>query len=99
MKEKSWGKKFTADLVSSQPELCTIKRSTDDEFLVIACDGIFDTMSSQRVVSQLKNYLTKLEGDLQAALESVINDAKEASKVPDNLTILAIVFGEETGKK
>ena len=94
LKEKSWGKEFTADLVSSEPELFTVERSKEDEFLIIACDGRFDTMSSQRAVSQLKSYLTSSKGDLQFSLDSVIKDAKYASKVADNMTILAVVFGE-----
>ena len=60
----------TEQLVSAEPELTCIERSPDDEFLVLACDGIWDVMSNQEVVDFVRyrlsvhHDLTQLTGEL-----------------------------------
>ena len=60
----------TEQLVSAEPELTCIGRSPDDEFLVLACDGIWDVMSNQEVVDYVRyrlkvhQNLTQLTGEL-----------------------------------
>ena len=48
----------TEQLVSAEPELSCIERSPDDEFLVLACDGIWDVMSNQEVADYVRHRLT-----------------------------------------
>ena len=60
----------TEQLVSAEPELTCVERSPDDEFLVLACDGIWDVMSNQEVVDfvryrlSIHQDLTQLTGEL-----------------------------------
>ena len=60
----------TEQLVSAEPEMMCIERSADDEFLVLACDGIWDVMSNQEVVDFVRHRmtvhqdLTQLSGEL-----------------------------------
>ncbi|CAN6175306.1 unnamed protein product [Urochloa humidicola] len=44
-------------IVTAEPELKTVKLSEDDEFIVLACDGIWDCMSSQEVVDFVHKHL------------------------------------------
>ena len=39
------------------PEIRAFERHADDEFVVLACDGIWDVMSSQQVVSKVSDML------------------------------------------
>ena len=48
----------TEQPVSAEPELTCIERCPDDEFLVLACDGIWDVMSNQEVVDFVRYRLT-----------------------------------------
>ncbi|KAK6147845.1 hypothetical protein DH2020_018757 [Rehmannia glutinosa] len=48
-------------IVTADPDIVTLELSEDDEFLIIACDGIWDCMSSQQAVDFVKEQL-KTEG-------------------------------------
>ena len=43
--------------VTAFPEIRAFERHADDEFVVLACDGIWDVMSSQQVVSKVSDML------------------------------------------
>eukprot|EP00758_Cryptobia_borreli_P002291 Tbor_TRINITY_DN2922_c0_g1::TRINITY_DN2922_c0_g1_i1::g.1118::m.1118/K14803/PTC2_3; protein phosphatase PTC2/3 len=44
-------------LVTHIPDVVTVPREEGDEFIVIACDGIFDVMTNQQVVEFVRNEL------------------------------------------
>ena len=44
-------------LVIAEPEVRVLEITPDDEFLLLACDGLFDVMSSQEAVSFVRNKL------------------------------------------
>ncbi len=60
----------TEQLVSAEPEITCIERHPEDEFLILACDGIWDVMSNQEVVDFVRHRLsihkdlTKLSGEI-----------------------------------
>ncbi|WP_411027536.1 hypothetical protein, partial [Salmonella sp. s54925] len=39
----------TEQLVSPEPEVSCLRRQNDDEFLLLACDGVWDVMSNEEV--------------------------------------------------
>lgn len=41
----------TEQLVSPEPEVSCFKRESDDEFLLLACDGVWDVMSNDEVIA------------------------------------------------
>lgn len=46
---KSVGSKEDGMLVSNEPDIVQGSICEDDEFMVVACDGLFDVMSNQDV--------------------------------------------------
>lgn len=49
-----WGQALSADPVSAEPEVTLEPLTPADEFVVIACDGVYDVMSSQEVRTREK---------------------------------------------
>ena len=43
--------------VTAFPDIIVERRTVDDEFIVLACDGIWDVMSSQEVVDKVRDML------------------------------------------
>ena len=48
-----------AQAISAQPDVRTLTLEDQDEFMVIACDGIWNFMSSQDVVDFVRERLSK----------------------------------------
>ena len=62
--------KPTEQLVSPEPEVTSIERVQDeDEFLILACDGIYDVMSNDDVIKYVRHKL-----ELEESLPKVCSD-------------------------
>ena len=62
-----------SQLVSPEPDITPIKRNlAKDHFLLLACDGIFDVMTNEDVVSYVSRQLT-LKSDLTVICSSLID--------------------------
>ncbi|CAM0953000.1 unnamed protein product [Alopecurus aequalis] len=85
-------------IVSAEPEVKTVTLSDDDEFMVLACDGIWDCMSSQEVVDFVHEKLNT-EDSLSAVCEKMLDRclAKEAGGDGcDNMTVIVVQFKKPT---
>ena len=47
-------------MVICQPEVRSVKRKQNDQFLILACDGIWDCLTSEECVEQTRESLTNL---------------------------------------
>ncbi|CAN7019413.1 hypothetical protein BRARA_F00456 [Brassica rapa] len=74
----------------SDPDIQQIILTEDDEFLILACDGIWDVLSSQNAVSNVRQGLRRHGDPRQSAMEL----GKEAARLnsSDNLTVVVICF-------
>lgn len=63
----------TEQLVSPEPDVTIINRSEqDDEFILLACDGIYDVMSNDEVKGYVRHQL-ELEGELEDICSTLID--------------------------
>lgn len=77
-------------LVSPEPEISEIVRSDTDEFLVLACDGIWDVMSNEELAEFVSNRMT-LTDDLMEICNSIVDTCLfKGSR--DNMSIVIITF-------
>jgi len=59
-------------LVSPEPDINVNERNEKDEFLFLACDGIFDVMSNEEVIQYIQRQLT-LTDDLAQICSSLLD--------------------------
>ena len=59
-------------LVSPEPDIETNERQETDEFLFLACDGIFDVMTNEDVIAYISRQLT-LTDDLAAICSNLLD--------------------------
>ncbi|KAG5034154.1 hypothetical protein JHK87_009064 [Glycine soja] len=82
-------------IVTANPDINTVELCDEDEFVVLACDGIWDCMSSQQLVDFVREQL-HLETKLSAVCESVLDRCLAPSTAGgegcDNMTMIVVQF-------
>lgn len=84
-------------ILSAEPDINTIELRDDDEFLAIACDGIWDCMTSQQFVNFVREEL-KTESKLSVICERVLDKClapKAGGEGCDNMTLILVQLKHE----
>ncbi|MCL4133310.1 UNVERIFIED_CONTAM: hypothetical protein GTU68_021944, partial [Idotea baltica] len=84
------GKGPCEQLVSPEPEIYMERRTEEDEFLVLACDGIWDVMSNEDLCAYVRSRLLVYDN-----IQTVANDVVDTCFYKgsrDNMSIVLIVF-------
>jgi protein phosphatase 1B len=85
------GKGPTEQLVSPEPEFYMKKREeSNDEFLVLACDGVWDVMTNEDICSFISARLRVTDNLEQIANEVIDTCLHKGSR--DNMSIIIIAF-------
>ena len=92
IKEVCWGQSFTGETLLAEPEVYKEPVSPQDEFIVLACDGVYDVMTSQQVVSYVRRRLLQ-HGDVQMAAQELVAKAVHLASV-DNCTAMVIALNQ-----
>lgn len=83
-------RKPTEQLVSPEPDVHQFERNSNDGFLVLACDGIWDVMTNEELVAYIE-YKLMITPDLGKVCASVIDVClRRGSK--DNMSIIIVLF-------
>lgn len=85
--------RFNGDLVIATPEIVEHEISKHDEFIVLACDGLFDVMSPQQVVDYVRKKLAQ-HGHVQHACEELVSHAISIGSL-DNVSAVIVCFNRE----
>ncbi|KAJ4957929.1 hypothetical protein NE237_025040 [Protea cynaroides] len=82
-------------VVTANPDINTVEICDDDDFIVLACDGIWDCMSSQQLVDCVHEQL-KTESKLSVVCERVMDRCLAPSTAGgegcDNMTMILVQF-------
>ncbi|XP_034715346.1 protein phosphatase 1bb isoform X1 [Etheostoma cragini] len=83
------GKGPTEQLVSPEPEVCVLERAPEgDEFVVLACDGIWDVMSNEELCEFVRSRLLVCE-DLEKVCNSVVDTCLHKGS-RDNMSVVVV---------
>ena len=81
-------------LVTAQPDVTTIQRNGTEDFIIVACDGLWDTVSSEEVTDLVYKHLRTNQasgGDLENLSAKLATVAKEKGS-SDNITIVVVLL-------
>ncbi|XP_052190329.1 probable protein phosphatase 2C 60 isoform X1 [Diospyros lotus] len=82
-------------IVTANPDINTVELCDEDDFMVLACDGIWDCMSSQQLVDFVHEQL-KVESKLSLVCERVLDRCLAPSTAGgegcDNMTMILVQF-------
>ncbi|KAJ9178911.1 hypothetical protein P3X46_010757 [Hevea brasiliensis] len=81
-------------IITANPDINIVELCDDDEFLVLACDGIWDCMSSQQLVDYVREQ-SNTESKLSAICEKVFDRCLAPTvggEGCDNMTMIIVQF-------
>ncbi|XP_011081979.1 probable protein phosphatase 2C 60 [Sesamum indicum] len=86
-------------IVTANPDINIVELCDEDEFVVLACDGIWDCMSSQQLVDFVREQL-KSESKLSVVCEKVLDRCLAPTTASgegcDNMTMILVQFKKPT---
>lgn len=86
---RALGDKGLNPFVIPDPEITQRKLISADEFLILACDGVWDVMSNQTAVDTIKESLKKNKNDCKIAAQNLRDLAFESGST-DNISVIVI---------
>lgn len=92
LNENDVAKDLTAPLVSAEPEIASMVLSHNDEFLLLACDGLFDVFRSQDAIALARQELIAHRGEPAEVARILSDQAIRVRRSRDNVSILIIVL-------
>jgi hypothetical protein len=98
LKERYLEHAFAADPLIVAPDIRVHTVRPRDEFLILACDGLWDVLSTQQAVNFVRRKLRDpaVAGDVQRAAELLVQKAIALSSV-DNVSAFVIALGQPPG--
>ncbi|RXN17572.1 phosphatase 1A isoform X1 [Labeo rohita] len=85
------GKGPTEQLVSPEPEVYAIERSeVEDEFIVLACDGIWDVMANEELCDFVRSRL-EVTDDLERVCNEIVDTCLYKGS-RDNMSVVLVCF-------
>lgn len=89
-------------IITACPDINVVELCEDDEFLVLACDGVWDVMSSQEAVDFIREHIN-VEKNLSAVCEKVLDKCLAPSTALgegcDNMTIIVVQLKQTLKQK
>jgi serine/threonine protein phosphatase PrpC len=89
-------------IVVADPEITMFPYTTDLDYVLLGCDGIFDALTNEEVneiiwetVEQYKGLSSKLHNAYQLCLNDCVNNVLKKSLIQnseDNVTVILVVF-------
>ena len=86
---RALGDKALHPYVSFEPEIRQKELDPDDEFMIIACDGVWDVVSNQEAVDMVKQALSDCATDLNKAAEALRDEAFDRGS-GDNISVIIV---------
>jgi serine/threonine protein phosphatase PrpC len=84
-------KDYTQPLLIAKPETLAADLTEEDQFILLACDGLFDVFSNQEVVEFITNEM-RSHHDAQRACENISHTAIHKRMASDNVSIVLLVL-------
>ncbi|XVE71273.1 hypothetical protein DITRI_Ditri10aG0137800 [Diplodiscus trichospermus] len=82
-------------IVTANPDINTVELCDDDDFIVLACDGVWDCMSSQMLVDFIREQLiseSKLSVICERVLDRCLAPSTATGEGCDNMTMILVQF-------
>ena len=80
-------------LIIAEPEIEVTSIRKSDQFLLLACDGLFDVFSYDEIVSFVRDNMEK-HGDAQRCCQNLTFEAIRKRNSRDNVSVILIILNK-----
>jgi serine/threonine protein phosphatase PrpC len=80
-------------LIIAEPDIEVVTIRPDDQFLLLACDGLFDVFSYDEIVAFVRDNMSK-HGDAQRCCQNLSNEAIRVRNSRDNVSVILVVLNK-----
>lgn len=81
-------------LVLAEPEVEVTDISPEDQFIVLACDGLYDVFENKEVIEFIKSELESNGGNVQKCCEMLTYEAIKKRRSQDNVSVIIILLNK-----
>ena len=93
-------------MVTCDPEVKVVDRKPDDDFVVLACDGIWDCLSSEECTAMVKEHMQQRASNepfsriIEEMFDKIMaKDIYQSSGIgTDNMTAIVVQFKKPSGQ-
>lgn len=78
-------------LIVAEPEIQIVSLNENDDFLLLACDGLFDVLTNQKACDIAAEELAR-HGDAQKAAEALSYQAINVYQSRDNVSVMIVLL-------
>ena len=78
------------NFVVADPEIGERQLKDEEDVLVVACDGLYDVMTNEKVAEYVRAGLQETGGAVQRVAESIVSHAIEKLFTRDNVTVIVV---------
>ena len=87
---RAFGDHNLKQFVSARPFITSTELKGDEEFVIVACDGLWDEVTDEEAVKIVRDSFLKKENELKAA-DALVKVALEKG-TKDNVTVMVVFF-------
>lgn len=91
---RSFGDAEMKDVVSGRPFCASIELTSEDQLVIVGCDGLFDVVGDQEACELATSVVESNAGDPKRAMmaaDALVSQAIEAGTF-DNVSVIVAVF-------
>merc|ERR1712032_1469883 len=88
--------KDSCKVVVPEPDFYEVTLCSDDQFILLACDGLFDVMDNQTAVDYVLKCLNGNKGDAAGAAKQLVEHAVHKLNSNDNVTASIVMISGST---
>eukprot|EP01042_Synura_sphagnicola_P000462 gene462-489_t len=84
-------KNWDQPLITAEPDVLATTITPNDQFLLLACDGLFDVFTPEEVVTSVRTFLEKHK-DVQKCCQHLTKEAIHKRNSRDNVSVILIIL-------
>lgn len=86
-------KNWDEPLIIAEPDFKSLNITTNDQFLLLACDGLFDVFTGEELITFIRKDMLE-HGDAQRCCQHLTHEAIKKRNSRDNVSVILVILNK-----